>query len=65
MAFVFYRIYNDPSLMKSFKIMTIFYNYLSNIFGKNVTFSKICITTCFIGMALDVCAVVKRDTTLL
>jgi len=50
--------------MKSFKIMTILSNYLSNIFGKNVTFSKICVTTCFIGMALDVYAVVKRETTL-
>lgn len=38
---------------------------MSNIFGKKVILSKIWVTTCFIGIARDVWAVVKRDTTLL
>lgn len=50
--------------MKLFRIITILSNYLSNIFGKNVIVYKIWATTCLIGIALEVWAVVKRETTL-
>jgi len=54
MAFVFYLIYRDPSLINAFNIITIFYNYLSNTFGKKVIFYKIWAITCLIGIALEV-----------